>query len=470
MDNRKNLKLEKKEKRKMNLKKLNLTVLLVTILVLVPTIQIVYASPLSTLYLSGGHYPQGTYTLWKEASYYYAKNSYGLIAYSGTNASQILTSVSSACNNGGKIFLYIANYSIDATIPYYSDQNWIGETSADDVGGLGVTLHRTGDFPIFNVSASSLRHIKFQNLVFRGQGKGIGSTPLLEISALCGNVVIETCTFMKSGGVGVHIGETGWWITLINCESVSLTGALVYRPLPNSSTTLVMINCLSHYSGPLADLYGIRGLIIQGGGGDHFDNHAVKLRLCMGSVEGLDLEGNSVNGTNGHGLWLVSGGLHVAGNNIEDFGNDTGGYYPIYLSTYGYGSVIEANFVQTTYGTHSLRFAGDAEWYLVQRNNFDKPVTGYAGRPNLKMQYNYGYQTVATGTAEASNDDMINLPYTFAGSPNIVLLTVQESDANYVAQVKSTSTTQIQLYLYDLDASALETTNKTIAYYAEYKP
>ena len=63
----------------MNLKTLNLTVLLITILVLVPTIQIVYASSPSTFYLSGGIYPQADYTVWKEGTYYYAKDLYGFI-------------------------------------------------------------------------------------------------------------------------------------------------------------------------------------------------------------------------------------------------------------------------------------------------------------------------------------------------------------------------------------------------------
>jgi len=113
MDNRKNLKLEKKEKRKMNLKKLNLTVLLVSIIVLVPTIQIVYASPLSTFYLSGGIYPQADYTIWKEGSTYYAKNAYGLIQYSGTNASQI---INSAVANGDSILLKSGYYVLDSAI------------------------------------------------------------------------------------------------------------------------------------------------------------------------------------------------------------------------------------------------------------------------------------------------------------------------------------------------------------------
>jgi len=105
----------------MNLKKLNLTVLLVTIIVLVPTIQIVYASPLSTFYLSGGIYPHGvTYTIWRESSTYYAKNAYGLLQYSGTNASQI---INNAVGNNRFIFLKAGIYELDEPISIASVNN-----------------------------------------------------------------------------------------------------------------------------------------------------------------------------------------------------------------------------------------------------------------------------------------------------------------------------------------------------------
>jgi hypothetical protein len=63
----------------MNLKQLNLTVLLITILVLIPSIQIVYASSSSMFTISEGIYPQADYTVYPEASYYYAKDLYGFI-------------------------------------------------------------------------------------------------------------------------------------------------------------------------------------------------------------------------------------------------------------------------------------------------------------------------------------------------------------------------------------------------------
>jgi len=104
----------------MNLKTLNLTVLLVTILVLLPTIQIVYASPLSTFFLSGGIYPHGvSFTAWKESNTYYAKTSYGVqTTFSGTtNGSLFIQNILDAVSaSEGNVFFKKAEYEFDVGV------------------------------------------------------------------------------------------------------------------------------------------------------------------------------------------------------------------------------------------------------------------------------------------------------------------------------------------------------------------
>jgi len=143
----------------MNLKKLNLTILLVTVLVLVPTIQIVYASPLSTFYLSGGIYPASpSYTVWRENSNYYAKNAYGFQpSWSGsTNASQVIQNCFDALPvgsysgsyypEGGKVFLFSGSYDISGTITLHEGQHLIGS-------GRGNTfLEPVADIDIIKIS------------------------------------------------------------------------------------------------------------------------------------------------------------------------------------------------------------------------------------------------------------------------------------------------------------------------------
>ena len=159
----------------MNLKTLNLTVLLITILVLVPTIQIVYASPLSTFYLSGGIYPQGTYTIWREGSTYYAKNAYGSIDYSGSNFTEVVENTFSDVplypndGRGQKILLRsLSNsyYSIDTPINVDKSVSIEGEGS---IGSSYATIKSTiENGAIFNVTQ---RDVEISHLNLQGKGK-----------------------------------------------------------------------------------------------------------------------------------------------------------------------------------------------------------------------------------------------------------------------------------------------------------
>ena len=71
-------------------------------------------------------------------------------------------------------------------------------------------------------------------------------------------------------------------------------------------------------------------------------------------------------------------------------------------------------------------------------------------------------------STEASNDDWIL--HGLAGTPDAVTLTVAESDARYICQLKASNSTHFQIYLYDETAGALETTDMTICWSATYQP
>jgi hypothetical protein len=77
---------------------------------------------------------------------------------------------------------------------------------------------------------------------------------------------------------------------------------------------------------------------------------------------------------------------------------------------------------------------------------------------------NAGFVTENSGTAEASNDDWI--AHGLAGEPDIVTLTIRETDANYFLQVKATNSTHFQIYLCDSGGNPV-TTDKTIYWYCE---
>ena len=73
------------------------------------------ATPSSTFYISSGIYPGApSYTVWKEGGDYFAKDARGLIAYSGTNASEIMEDSIAAQSEGS---ILIANdIAISTTI------------------------------------------------------------------------------------------------------------------------------------------------------------------------------------------------------------------------------------------------------------------------------------------------------------------------------------------------------------------
>lgn len=148
----------------LNLKKLNFTILLVTILVLVPTIQIVYASPLSTFYLSGGIYPSArTYTVWREGSNYYAKNAYGFQpSYSGsTNATQVFLNT---FQNNSEVWIKAGTYLL--------------------TDGWGICVHNIHDLKV---------HAEF-GTVFKKQEDGVVGQ-IIQISEASSNIVFEGITF-----------------------------------------------------------------------------------------------------------------------------------------------------------------------------------------------------------------------------------------------------------------------------------
>ena len=75
--------------------------------------------------------------------------------------------------------------------------------------------------------------------------------------------------------------------------------------------------------------------------------------------------------------------------------------------------------------------------------------------------------TQKIGTAEASSSDWVPYGVDFAGSPQTVVVTVDETDQNYTVQVRRRDTTAFQIKLYD-EVGNVVTTDKTINWYAKY--
>ena len=188
----------------MNLKTLNLTVLLLTILVLVPTIQIVYASPLSTFYLSGGKYPQGSCVVWKEGTNYYTKNAYGshFPSSGNTNASLV---INEGLASGGTVYLTEAFYYIDSPII-------ISQNGTHLTGDKNAYIWQSDGANIdYMIQVSQyLHYIRISDFWIEGNGdNNVGSSALI-VREHCWYVTIDHMHILHWDIYGIYVkGYTG---------------------------------------------------------------------------------------------------------------------------------------------------------------------------------------------------------------------------------------------------------------------
>lgn len=115
------------------------------------------ATPTTTFSIFGGNYPGApSFTVFSDGSNYFAKNSYGVIAYSGTELGEVFNAVMSIANDGASVYITPAEYGYSTTltvdvdyVTVYGDRmgtrlsQIAGSdlTAAFDIQTIGVTLH-----------------------------------------------------------------------------------------------------------------------------------------------------------------------------------------------------------------------------------------------------------------------------------------------------------------------------------------
>lgn len=105
---------------------------------------LVYAySPGNYQVISGGIYPgASTYTMFADDGTYYAKNAYGLVSYSGTNATTIINQVMSAMlvsETGGKVTVVSSGAPMAFTLGYIANN-----TELEGIGEIQITSTNGG--------------------------------------------------------------------------------------------------------------------------------------------------------------------------------------------------------------------------------------------------------------------------------------------------------------------------------------
>ena len=426
--------------------------------------------------ISGGPYAGApSYTIFKDGTTYYAKDAYGAISYSSTDWSTTTQNcVTALVSSGGTIVFGLMNAPVSATVYYTENIIFKGQVTSDDTGQIGTSFYRTGDFPIFNSTGAACRHVAWENIRFSGAEKTNGwTTALIEVPTGTSQTIFESCSFVNSGGAGINLAGTSYDSSIINCQGQSLTGALVQKITPSTGTMVHIEKCIVTYGGLLADLYGVIGVNIIGSGGNDFDGGFLKLSSCTGTVQGVDIEG-SATGMNGNAIWIVGGSLEIVGNRLWRTGNSTYSYASFTL-TGSSNTRLSSNTVAAGFG-YDVSFAGDSEYYTVEGNDFGRPIGGYAGKVNISMRYNAGYQTYTSFSGLVANNGVITFPFTLTVKPNIITVSCMNGTYGGVPVVVNplyndvvTDTTRVRLALFWSNGTAI-TDTLLVSGFAEYKP
>ena len=265
----------------MKLRNLSLTLVFITVLVLILSIQTVYASSLSAFYLSGGVYPPADYTIWREGTYYYAKNAYGAIIYSGTNASEIINSAINSLNAiGGEIYVYADSYAISSPIRFEGCHNIILRG-----GGVSTTFFASADVNVIEVMGTeeeTITNIYLTDFKVQGYLDSNASTTSTGIK-------VQYTTNTKIVGVWVHKADHG----------IYLYGQNNYRAFIQDC------RCWDNDDDGIADTGGYASFIVNNW---CFSNGDCGIQLVNGGnrlISGNFLSGNGIGGGDSkHGLAL----------------------------------------------------------------------------------------------------------------------------------------------------------------------
>jgi len=157
---------------KQNYKKIIGTSLLINVIVICLSVMLVLSQTTNTFTISSGIYPQASYTIWREGLNYYVKNAYGVIVYSGINATVVLNN---AFANGGRQLIKSGIYE------------------GNFIGGSEIILEGEGIYETI-LRASSGIILDFYDVV------GYFSIKNLQLDGVSRNT---------SGGIGLRLGMSG---------------------------------------------------------------------------------------------------------------------------------------------------------------------------------------------------------------------------------------------------------------------
>jgi hypothetical protein len=174
-------------------------VLIIIVIAIVLSVGITKALTTQPFTVSMGIYPAApSFTVWDQDGTLYAKNSFGVIAYTGTNASNL---IQQCLDNGNKTLVTSGFYTIDAPITLNA-WNWL-----EGDGGTYFHLDTNVNDYMFKFDSDS-HDVRLKN--FRCYGNGASqsgsedSNGIIFASSLTYDVWITDCAFYTWKGCAVN--------------------------------------------------------------------------------------------------------------------------------------------------------------------------------------------------------------------------------------------------------------------------
>lgn len=417
-----------------------------------------------------------SYMVYIDDSTVYMKNgSSQKIEWSSVNASAVFNACVGNLTNGGKILVKAGTYLGHLTI-----NNDNIQIEGEEQEATIIKLPEGANIDVINVQAygCTISNLKVDgNKDHNTNGNGIKIN-----GSMCRVLHVRIDDVPEDG---IHLARTMG--TKIHLSTVS--GAERYGMyLAHEATDCEIIDNLLRSPNYDTDT----GIAIDGSANIFMANHiwgsqvAVKL-APEHTVCRIILVSNYIENVFQHGILANSCGVWESLINDNTFWwssrDNVGTYDSIYVDLSGdyrfsrvsiSGNVFLGTGLDDTpttrYAIHASnwRFQNNAIQGNVIRGYTGTPVINIPGGQNNIVTGNIGFVTENSGVTEASNDDWV--PHGLDGEPDTVILNLEKTDARYTLQLKATNATHFQIYLYDDTTGGLETTDKTIHWYAEYKP
>jgi len=395
----------------------------------------------NTFIISEGIYPQATYTIWEEGSTYYAKNIYGAIDYSGTNATTVSNNAYSQLTNGGTVVFAQGTYIISGqieptnnTVTYGYGAKFVKQATSEytvnllnsynvTIQGLEVDGQNIADRHLI-VAFPAGNHLTFRDLWLygattkpTGAGLWIGGA-LGGISE--GDVLIDNVRVEYTEGHCISLKR----ISHVRVVNSFLSNQEPHTPLgtgyggvtlENVTDAIIANNNLENNGEVGAYLASYTANVCISNNVIRGNNYGI--RLSGGNHYDTSITGNVIVDNLEQGI-RVSGqfnGLSVTGNTIVYSGTDG-----IYLKNYGNGSsVISGNSI--TFNGDNGIYIDHAHYLTISGNTIlhnDRNDTGNSGIYLVNSKYSVISTSVISDIDENTQDWGI---YYYSGDRNLIL-------------------------------------------------